>query len=108
MRKDGNTIRIRGFLDGDAYLDSATAGSGHRSRYAGTAEVRIPIVTMLTADLSGRYDDYKLANDSVGKGTYNAALEFRPVSSLLIRGRYGTAFKAPTLADEISRSQRLL
>jgi iron complex outermembrane recepter protein len=27
-------------------------------------------------------------------------LEFRPVKSLLVRGRYGTAFKAPTLSDE--------
>jgi outer membrane receptor protein involved in Fe transport len=27
-------------------------------------------------------------------------LEFRPLKTLLVRGRYGTAFKAPTLSDE--------
>jgi outer membrane receptor protein involved in Fe transport len=88
------------FLDGETYLYTATAGSGHRSRYAGTVELRLPIVNMLTFDLSNRYDDYKVSGESVAKDTYNLGLEFRPISSVLIRGRYGTAFKSPTLSDE--------
>lgn len=88
------------FLNGDAYLFTSTAGSGHRSRYAGTAELRLPIVKMLTLDASGRYDDYHVAGGNVNKATYNIGVEFRPLESLLIRGRYGTAFKAPTLSDE--------
>jgi iron complex outermembrane receptor protein len=88
------------FLDGQAYLFSATPGSGHRSRYAATGELRMPIVSMLTVDASVRYDDYRVANQNVDKGTYNLGVEFRPIPSLLFRGRYGTAFKAPTLSDE--------
>jgi outer membrane receptor protein involved in Fe transport len=88
------------YLDGETYLYTATAGSGHRSRYAGTAEVRLPVLSMLSFDLSTRYDDYKVSNQNVSKSTYNLGVEFRPLQKLLIRGKYGTAFKAPTLSDE--------
>ncbi len=88
------------YLDGETYLYTATAGSGHRSRYAGTIEMRLPVVKMLTFDISDRYDDYRLEGQSVTKNTYNLGIEFRPLQSLLIRGKYGTAFKAPTLSDE--------
>lgn len=87
-------------LNGEAYLYTATSGSGHRSRYAATTELRLPIVKMLTASVSGRYDRYKVTDGSFNKATYNLGLEFRPLTSLLLRGRYGTAFKAPTLSDE--------
>ena len=88
------------YLDGETYLYTATAGSGHRSRYSGTGELKLPIVKMLTIDASGRYDDYKVEGNSVDKFTYNIGIEFRPFQQLLLRGRYGTAFKAPTLSDE--------
>ncbi|MEP6546419.1 MAG: TonB-dependent receptor [Gammaproteobacteria bacterium] len=88
------------FLDGETYLFTATAGSGHRSRYASTVELRLPVVNMVTIDASTRYDDYRVSGENVDKFTYNLGFEFRPISSLLIRGRYGTAFKAPTLSDE--------
>jgi iron complex outermembrane recepter protein len=89
------------FLDGGTYLYTATAGSGHRSRYSGTTEMKLPVVQMLSFDLSGRYDDYRVDGNNVDKFTYNIGAEFRPFGSqLLIRGRYGTAFKAPTLSDE--------
>lgn len=88
------------YLDGQTYLYTATAGSGHRSRYAGTVEMRLPVINMLTFDISNRYDDYRVAGQNVDKDTYNIGVEFRPMSSLLIRGKYGTAFKAPTLSDE--------
>ncbi len=88
------------YLDNEAFGYTATPGSGHRSRYAGTTELQMPIVSMLTANISGRYDDYRVEGESVDKATYNLGLEFRPVRQLLLRGRYGTAFKAPTLADE--------
>jgi iron complex outermembrane receptor protein len=43
-----------GFLNGAAYGYTATAGSGHRSRYAGTAEMQLPLFKMLRANVSGR------------------------------------------------------
>ncbi len=88
------------FFNGGAYLYTSVAGSGHRSRYSGTSEIRLPVVKMLTLDLSGRYDDYKVLGENVDKFTYNLGIEFRPFQMLMLRGRYGTAFKAPTLADE--------
>jgi len=88
------------FLDGETYNYTATAGAGHRTRYAGTSELRLPVVDTLTVTASGRYDDYKLTDGSVDKFTYNLGLEFRPLRSVLLRGRYGTAFKAPTLSDQ--------
>ena len=88
------------FLDGTAYAYTATAGSGHRSRYAGTLELRLPVAPMLTLTGSGRYDDYIVTGGDFDKLTYNAGLEFKPIQMLTFRGRYGTAFKAPTLADE--------
>ena len=88
------------FLDGATYLYTAVAGDGHRNREAGTSEIRLPVLEGVTLDLSGRYDDYKLADTSVSKFTYNLGLEYRPLKTLLVRGRYGTAFKAPTLSDE--------
>ena len=45
------------------YLYTATAGDGHRNRYAGTTELRLPVLQQVTLDLSGRYDDYKRALD---------------------------------------------
>jgi iron complex outermembrane recepter protein len=88
------------YFDDETFGFTSTSGSGHRSRYAATAEVSLPIVSMLKADLSGRFDDYRVEGQSVDKGTYNASVQFQPLRQLAFRGRYGTAFKAPTLADE--------
>jgi iron complex outermembrane receptor protein len=88
------------YLDGGSFLYTSVAGSGHRSRYAATVEMKLPVVKMLTFDLSGRYDDYKVLGQNIDKATYNIGVEFRPHPTILFRGRYGTAFKAPTLADE--------
>ena len=79
---------------------SATPGAGHRSRYAATTELRLPVLSQLTLDVSGRYDSYKVASSRVSHKTYNFGIEYRPFETLLLRGRYGTAFKVPTLSDE--------
>ncbi len=88
------------FLTGEAYSYTAVEGDGHRSRYALTAEMRLPVLKPLTLAISGRYDDYRVGGDTFSQGTYNLGLEYRPWHQLLLRGRYGTAFKAPTLSDE--------
>ncbi|WP_184353532.1 TonB-dependent receptor domain-containing protein [Xanthomonas arboricola] len=86
-------------IAGDFYQLTGTQGSGKRENWAAAFEMRVPILSTLTANLSGRYDDYK--NQGGGgdsKVTYKAALEFRPIDSLLFRGNYATAFKAPDMA----------
>ncbi len=87
-------------LNGEVWGQTDVQGNGHRSRNALTAELRMPLLKELTLDLSGRRDSYKAAGTTVSKSTFMAGLEYRPVESLLIRGRYGKAFKAPTLSDE--------
>jgi outer membrane receptor protein involved in Fe transport len=87
-------------LNGEVWGTTDVQGAGHRSRYAATTEFRLPLLSQLTLDVSGRYDNYKVEGQNVNHGTYNLGLEYRPFQSLLLRGRYGTAFKVPTLADQ--------
>ncbi len=89
-----------GYLDGTVFAYTATAGSGHRSRYAGTGELRLPLFSMLSITASGRYDKYNVTGGDFTKFTYNIGADFKPLKGLSFRARYGTAFKAPTLADE--------
>lgn len=94
---------INGNSQSYVYGTSATPGAGHRSRFATTAELRLPLLEQLTMDLSTRYDAYKVDNQTVDHTTFNVGLEYRPLDTLLLRGRYGSAFKVPTLADEFQR-----
>ncbi|KRF02092.1 hypothetical protein ASG87_11455 [Frateuria sp. Soil773] len=82
---------------GDFWGLSGTVGSGTRNNYAGAVEFNVPITHMLTADAAVRYDNYRYAGRSDGKATYRASLEFRPLDTLLLRGNYGTAFRAPDM-----------
>jgi outer membrane receptor protein involved in Fe transport len=79
---------------------TSVTGDGSRSRYAVTTELRLPLWEPLTVSLSGRYDSFKADGEKVSKPTYSLGLEYRPFESLLFRGKYGTAFKAPTLSDQ--------
>ncbi|PNS07994.1 TonB-dependent receptor plug domain-containing protein [Solilutibacter silvestris] len=87
-------------MDGEVWGTTDVSGQGSRSRYAVTAELRAPVAKMLTLTGSGRYDSYNVSGKSVAKSTYAMGVEFRPFESLLFRGKYGTAFKVPTLSDE--------
>jgi outer membrane receptor protein involved in Fe transport len=78
---------------------TATQGEGDRNNAAIAAEFRVPLFKQLTANISGRYDDY--SNDGGGgdsKFTYKLGLEYRPIETLLIRGNYATAFRAPDMS----------
>ncbi len=87
-------------LNGDVWGTTDVSGQGSRSRYALTAELRAPVMKNLTLTGSGRYDSYSVSGKDVAKATYALGVEFRPIQSLLFRGKYGTAFKVPTLSDE--------
>ena len=87
-------------LNGEIWGTTAVSGAGKRSRYALTGELRLPVLEPLTISLSGRYDGFRAAGREISKPTYAMGIEYRPIESLLFRGKYGTAFKAPTLADQ--------
>jgi outer membrane receptor protein involved in Fe transport len=82
---------------GDFWGRGGTSGNGTRDRQAAAAEFNVPIFSMLTADAAVRYDNYDAAGNSQGKVTYKLGLEFRPWETLLLRGNYGTAFRAPDM-----------
>ncbi len=75
------------------------SSAGDRTRYALTSEIRLPVHRMVTINASARYDHYKILDATETKSTYNVGIEFRPLASFMLRGRIGTAFKAPTLSD---------
>ncbi|KAF1015908.1 MAG: Colicin I receptor [Stenotrophomonas maltophilia] len=74
-------------LDGKVWGSSAVAGNGHRSNYAVTSELRMPLLESLTVTASGRYDAFKIADNTVDKATYSLGIEFRPLERILLRGK---------------------
>ena len=71
-------------------------GGGDRNRYAAGVEFRVPVLSTLNANIATRYDKYDaVASDAAV--TYQLGLEWRPIDTLLVRGSYGTAFRAPDM-----------
>lgn len=73
------------------------------------AEVAIPLLSdapfakSLDLDLAGRYSDYnRFGNTSNPK----VGLKWSPVDGLLVRGSWGTGFRAPTFAEAYSGQTR--
>jgi outer membrane receptor protein involved in Fe transport len=78
-------------------VGGSTVASGKRSQFALGGEMRIPLLQELTANVSTRYDKYSYSGTGNGKVTYKLGLEYRPVDTLLLRGSYATAFRAPDM-----------
>jgi outer membrane receptor protein involved in Fe transport len=86
-------------VNGEFWGLTGTQGAGRRNNEAVAVEFRVPIFSMLTASISGRYDQYENEGlNSDDDTTYKVGLEFRPMETLLFRGNYATAFKAPDMA----------
>ena len=85
-------------LDGSYYHLHNTDAIGSRSHSGAGAEFSAPLFSMLTLTGAGRFDRYEYSSNSSAKFTYALGLEFRPLDSLLIRGSYGTGFRAPDLS----------
>ena len=82
-----------------AFFNTAPAPkiSGSRQRYATAAELNIPIIQHLNAHLAARWDHYSFADRDNSKPTYNAGIEFQPITSLKLRANYATSFRAPDM-----------
>ncbi len=72
-------------------------GNGDRSHWGVAGEFRAPLFSTLDLSAAGRYDQYSYGDVNPGKFTYNLGLEWRPIDTLLVRGSYGTGFRAPDL-----------
>jgi iron complex outermembrane receptor protein len=102
--------RYRLYTDNGNYANfvlgpPGVAATFHRDTYAVFGETRIPIVgnsgntqepDKLAATVAVRYDHF---NDFGGTTNPQYGAEWRPVRSLLLRGMYGTSFRAPPLYD---------
>jgi len=84
-------------LDYYYYSWKDSDGRGSRTRWATAGELRMPVLDSLNVSLAARYDNYRFAGRSLGKPTWSAGVEWRPFDTLLLRGSYGTAFRAPDL-----------
>jgi iron complex outermembrane receptor protein len=58
------------------------------------AETVIPVLPQLEFNLAARYDDY---NDFGTTVNPKVSIAFRPLDTLLLRGSYGTGFRAPEM-----------
>ena len=88
-----------------------------RTNWGAYGELLLPVLKNMDWTLSGRYDDFTAVTnnknfnaagdliapgkqgETASKATYKVAVRWNPVESLLIRGSYGTGFKAPTLTN---------
>ena len=78
---------------------TGSSGGGRRNNYAAAAEFHIPIFSMLSADVSARYDRFQeVGGATSSKPTYKVALAFRPLHTLLLRANYSTAFRMPDMS----------
>ncbi|SHE72266.1 TonB dependent receptor [Thermomonas hydrothermalis] len=85
-------------LTDDAYVGPRYGdGSGSRHHWGIASELRMPVLPDLQASLAGRYDQYRYGGRTPGKFTYSLGLEWRPLQTLLVRGSYGTGFRAPDM-----------
>src|SRR3546814_16779948 len=57
----------------------------------------MPVLDSLNLSVAGRYDQYRYYERTQSKFTYSGGLEWRPIDTQLVRGSYGTAFRAPAL-----------
>jgi outer membrane receptor protein involved in Fe transport len=82
--------------------NTAAAASGSFAVNTVYAELLVPILKDLPAaaalnvSLGASYADY---SNFGGTDNYKVGLEWRPVSSLLVRGTYATVFRAPSIDD---------
>ncbi len=82
---------------GEFYGLTEYPGQGERDRYAVGMELALPVLENVRLTLASRYDGYDditAVDDAV---TYNAGLEYRPITNLLLRGTYATSFRAPDM-----------
>jgi iron complex outermembrane receptor protein len=82
--------------------------SGERDIWEGFGELELPVLAgkplfeELTLNVSGRFTKQDFARDA---WTYSAKLGWRPVNYFLLRGTYGTSYRAPNLRELFLASQ---
>jgi len=92
------------FSPSDAYQIGDIAGFGgnilpvdrKRHVYSLYAEAAVPIVKTFEVDLGIRYDNYQTVGSTTNP---KISLRWQPTPAFLLRGSYGSGFRAPSLTD---------
>lgn len=74
----------------------ATEAHGERDVQSAYLELQIPVWLRTDLQLAARYDDYSDFGDTINP---KAALRYQPLDTLTLRASWGTAFRAPSLAQ---------
>ena len=88
------------------FADGGAVGEKYTREFFGEIETPLlggmPGVEELTVNLSARHTDDEFYG---GAWTGSAKVGWRPIESLLVRGTYGTSYRAPNLRELFLRSQ---
>jgi len=82
------------FLRGDIFGTESTQANGSRDNTAVFIEFAIPLTDNFELQLAARHEDY---SDFGTTTDPKVAFRWAPLETLVIRGSYGTAFRAPSL-----------
>ncbi|RZT10671.1 iron complex outermembrane recepter protein [Duganella sp. CF402] len=89
-------------------FSTSAAYDMERNNYGVFGELNVPVVKSLDVTAAARYDAIEavknnLANRDMGQketaNTYKVSARWQPTQSFLLRGSYGTGFKAPSMLD---------
>jgi iron complex outermembrane receptor protein len=94
-----SALLAAGELRGDA---ATGAFGGSRTVAAAYVELNLPVVKNVEAQLAVRHDHY---NDVGGTTNPKLGVRWNPAQEVVVRGSYGTGFRAPSLSDLYSPSR---
>ncbi|CAH9058068.1 Vitamin B12 transporter BtuB [Pseudoalteromonas holothuriae] len=84
------------YLRGEIFGTEATQANGDRDNTAVFAEFSVPVLDTLELQLAIRHEDY---SDFGTTTDPKVAFRWAPIDSLVLRGSWGTAFRAPSLVQ---------
>jgi iron complex outermembrane receptor protein len=79
-----------------------------RANYGVFTELSAPVIKTVELSLAARYDTFDAVKNAIAKrdmgskessSTYKVSARWQPTQSFLMRGSYGTGFKAPSMLD---------
>lgn len=98
--EDVPSLNARARAENDYLVDVFGFGSSFseasRNQYGVYAEFFVPVTDDLSFNFAGRFDDY---NDFGSTFNPRAGFKFTPLDTLVLRGSWSTAFRAPSLTQ---------
>ena len=96
-REEFQDLRDPQILAGNVISLGGSSGAGERDRWGAGVEFLVPLHDTINVSLAGRFDEYADASLVGNAVSPRVAVEWRPLSTLLVRGHWGESFRAPDL-----------